>query len=154
MLPSPIALRALDSLMAGLQSISQLNEKVFFVLSQAEVENREQIVPLPAVGIVYEGMTPAGQAGFDTGVTPMQVKLSFAVLLFYKGNAAVGRNQSDLYKPEALELLDTMRSTLRLTPGPFGPFWQFGGEMPADELRGVVVWAQRWALPAMFPAAG
>jgi hypothetical protein len=152
MLPNPLALRALDTLMAGLQSISEINEKVFFVLSQAEIEQRIQILPMPAVGIVYQGMSPADQSGKNTGNTPMQVSLSFAVLLFYKGNAAVGRNQSDLYKPEALTLLDTMRDTLRKTPGPFGPFWQFGGEMPADELRGVVVWLQRWSLPAMFPS--
>jgi hypothetical protein len=152
MLPNPLALRAMETLQRGLQSIAELNEKTFFVLSQAEIEARIQVVPLPAVGIVYEGMTPTGQAGFDTGTTPMQVKLSFATLLFYKSNVAVGRNQSDLYKPEALTLLDTMRTTLRLTPGPFGPFWQFAGEMPADELRGVVVWAQRWTLPSMFPA--
>lgn len=142
---TPLAQSMVQGALALLQSIAGLTNKALYVLSESELMERGRVMAYPAVGIVYEGTRshPDSQPAHRVG---LNVELGMAVVLFYR--AAPSRDQDDANKTAALALLDLIRAKFLDTVGPSGKFWRFVAEAPALEKDGVVVWVQRWTLPA------
>lgn len=131
--------------LALLQSIAGLTNKALYVLSEAELMERGRVMSYPAVGVIYEGMRshPDAQPAHRVG---LNVELGMAVVVFYRSGPS--KDQDDANKTAALALLDQIRGKFLDTVGPSGKFWRFVAEAPALEKDGVVVWVQRWSLPA------
>lgn len=139
-----------QGMVTTLQSIAGLQGKTFHILTEEELFDRAKAVPFPAVGVVYEGMRSLGEPGKPTHKTGLSAKLNLAVVVFYQTKAPVGQVAADALKPQALDLLDTIRNTIRVTPGPGTRTWEFLVEAPAVERNGVVVYIQRWTIPVML----
>jgi len=145
-----IAEDAVKSVVTKLQSVAELSGKSFYILSDDELTAFSGLFPFPAVGVIYEGMRSAGEAGKTSGRNGLSAKLSINVVLIFKDQSDVIPMQLDTIKTEALALMDKIRNTLRDTQGPSMHKWEFVLETPAMSKKGVVVWMQRWTLPVLL----
>lgn len=134
-----------SSVVTALQSIADLGNKVFPILSQADVDAVVDKIPFPAVGVVYGGIeindkVPRGAAG----------KIFIDIAIAYKVEAILGQAVGQTYQMKALDLLDAIRATMFALKGPNGKDWMLESELPPIQSGVITQWVQRWALPIIL----
>lgn len=125
-----------------LQSIAGLDEKTLLIYSAEELMDKSMAVPLPAAGVVYEGMR-ANTESTPTNRTGTSAEAIFTILVLADSLklSTIETKQSNI------NLLGKIRRTLRDRKSPTGHKYRFMLEAPAAEKGDTLIWAQRWAVP-------
>jgi hypothetical protein len=133
-----------NAMMATMQEIPGLRNKVLFTYDDEDLMNQIKVVRnLPVLGIIYEGIhslaepSPSGRVGISS-----ELILSLALI-----DQGEGVQRSPQNKIDSLELLDAMREKIINTRSPTGHFWRFMVETNAVLKANVVVWVQRYSTP-------
>lgn len=133
----------IDDLKEVVQSIARLNQKTIAVLSAEELLDKTKLVAKPAAGVVYEGMRAIAEQGHATQKTGSSAESVFTVLILAEGASL----NTPAEKANNIQLLGQLRKALRGRKSPTGHVYRFMVESPADEKSGMIIWAQRWAVP-------
>jgi hypothetical protein len=125
----------------SLQSIAEITDKVFPVLTREDIDALADKIPFPAVGVVYEGIrandkVPGGAAGW----------IDIAIVVTYKVEGIFGKQVGQTYQMKALNLLDSIRAVMFATPGPNGKRWMLDSELSPVQIDNITQWVQRWSL--------
>lgn len=150
---TPIVTQTINSLVASLQSIADLQGKAFHLVTEDELFDRSKMLNFPTAGVVYGGMTKRDpqKATHNIGLSAVLVA---HVVVYYPTKVGIGQTSVDAQKPRVLLLLDQIRTGLMDTRAPGGKFWEFVSEAPAAEKNGVVVWMQTWQTPVVVARTG
>lgn len=140
---SDIIQLVVDDLMAALQSIAKLSAKTLHVLDADELLDKSKNVPLPAAGVIYEGMRSIAEPGKDTNRHGQSAEAIFTILV--AGSPKIDREPTT--KSNSIGVLGDVRKALKVRKSPTGHIYRFQVESPADEVKGTIIWAQRWAVP-------
>jgi hypothetical protein len=141
-------------LLNRIKSIAEFENKGFTIYNPTELEHLSDYVPLPLVGVIYNGAQKQENSAVSaTGKAPTLsttfITVYFTVILAinYKYSA-----DSDT-KIDALGLLDALRSTILGYKGVNSRPWIFNGEQPlGSETEGVIFYGQTWE--TNFPISG
>lgn len=134
---SKIAVSCIDDVMTKLETVPLVASKVFHVYSETDLMDEAKFIKKPAVGIFYEGIQ-AVPDGTGLGLSA-DLRLALAVIIESKDIANLDR------KDAAIELLDGMRTALKLTKAPGGYPWRFLMEAPVGVLGNNLAYVQRWS---------
>jgi hypothetical protein len=139
---SGVATDCVADLITKLKTVTAFGDKVLPVLSEEDLTSQAKLLKNVAVGVFYEGMTPAD--GKQVGGMAATLACTVAVLLPLGG---VGNAD---YKGLAAEYLDAMRAAVRLTTSPTGHRWVFALERPAGQVGSWYAYVQRWTTVAIL----
>lgn len=132
-----IARLCVEDMMTRLQSIAVLKNKTLFVLDEKDFEKKlSTIAVFPAVGIQYEGIRSATEPT-GTGVSGVLV---LSLMILEQSSSVVVTDT----KGTTMDLLDELRRSILTTSSPSRHKWKFVVEAPAAEMKGKVLWLQRW----------
>lgn len=140
---SNIIQAVVDDLIEVLQSIAKLSAKTLYVLDADELLDKAKNVPLPAAGVIYEGMRSTSEPGKDSNRHGQSAEAIFTVLV--AGFPKTDREPSS--KTTSVGLLGDIRQVLKSRKSPTGHIYRFQVESPADDVKGTIIWAQRWSVP-------
>lgn len=140
-----VAINCTDDVVSKVESVTGLKGRVFTVFSEEELIERTKGLGFPCVGVVYDGMRAISEPG-STHKIGGSAELVISVIVFFKQET---RAQRDV-KAEALQYLDSIRSTLLKSKAPSGHFWKFQVEASIDGKTGVLAYLQRWAAPVQL----
>jgi hypothetical protein len=138
---SAIAVNCTEDLAEKVDSLREFGNKIFSVYSEEDMMDKVGTVRLPAVGVMYEGMS--SNTEMDKTKRGLMVELRVAVVLMMSSKAT-----SLDRKDAAAEYLDAIRGTILTTCSPTGHPWRFSEERPLGQVEGVLVYIQRWITPA------
>jgi len=130
----------LNSLKDSMLPIPELRDKVTVVFDPEELLRVVRGVAMPAVGVVYEGMTGI----VEQGATAKGLG-AIATFGLYLAVDATPISMSVDQKSSSLILLSSMRSLLAEARGPGGHYWQFLSESYSDSVPNRSLWIQRWS---------
>ena len=112
------------------------------VYSEKELKDKTKAIPLPAIGLVYEGMRSnqtGDNANSNSSVSCMAVVS--VILLTDKKNQAGGTSAE-----AAHTLIGSCRNVIKNQRAPTGHKYKFVVEAPASEDDSTVLWVQRWTV--------
>lgn len=135
-----IVSRVIEDLKNKILTKGNLNGKVKQVYSEEHLADKTKGVSLPAVGIVYEGITPDGN-GQGGSPSVVSCRLILTVVLITDNAEANG----GIPLPKAHEYLSAFRTAINRTKSPTGHAYKFVVEAPAVQKEGRVMWVQRWS---------
>lgn len=120
-------------------------EVVFTVYSEDDLFDKIKIVKFPAVGIMYEGMRDGGRDPTRQG---MAADFNVALVLILDGPSIGGLDR----KNEAVRILDVMRDAFKAnaSKSPSIHKWRFVSEVPAGNVKNLLIYIQRWACPVLL----
>lgn len=126
-----------------LKSIAEFQKgKAFHVVSEEDLIDETRVLTYPAVGVVYEGLRPAG--GNENGLS---TRAGFAIVVLTSDKWPTGVDA----KGTSLDLLDLIRSKFRDGRPSTGHKWKFEFEGPARSKNAkVLIWVQRWSTPVQL----
>lgn len=115
-------------------------EKVFSVYSEEDLMDKAKFAKFPAVGIMYEG-TVANS--LDPSRQGLANDCRIALILMLDGKSVGGLDT----KQEGARILTEMRKQFRQggDKSPTGHKWKFVSEIQAGQIKGVIIFIQRWS---------
>jgi hypothetical protein len=138
----------LDDLVTGLQSIADLNSKVFSVLTEEELVHLSAAVPTPMVGVLYGGLVGARTEKPFAGASKGHMLVSLC--LVFKVDGVLGPEVGAIYRNKAVVLLDQMRKYMFTNPSQLVRPWQFLSERSPVQKGLLTVWVQTWAVDCIL----
>lgn len=136
-----IAIKCIDEVTEKLEDLREFDDKIFHVYSEDDLLDKAKTLSLPAVGVSYGGITT--DPGMDRTRQGLMGSLRIAIVLVIDANT-VSLDRKD----EAVQYLDTIRSTMLGQTSPTCHKWQFVSETPLGKTGGVLLYMQRWQTPA------
>jgi len=136
-----IALKCIEEVTGKLEALREFDSKIFHVYSEDDLLDKAKTLSLPAVGVSYGGIT--ADPGQDRTRQGLMGYLRIAIVLVIDANS-VSLDRKD----EAVEYLDTIRSTLMGQASPTCHKWHFVSETPLGKAGGVLLYMQRWQTAA------
>lgn len=142
---SGVAVNCINDIEAKLSTIQALKGKVFSVYSEEELTEKTKGVVFPAVGVVYDGMRASPEPG-ATLKMGLSAELVISVMVFFKQNTKATKDPKDTM----IDLMDTIRNSIKSTKSPSGHYWKFQLEAAVEGKQGVLAFIQRWATPVQL----
>ena len=132
-----------DAMLASMQSIAKLNNKVLFSANEDSfLDNIKGVKSFPAGFVLYEGMRATPEQG-SLKIGGM-AEMVFSLVVVSRDTAILSTDQA---KDEAIKILDALRHGLLGVTSPTGHKWKFLVEAAASERDGALFWVQRWSTP-------
>lgn len=146
---SLIAEKCVDDVIEKLKATEEFGaagkEKIFTVYSEGDLFDKTKIVKMPAVGIMYEGISANGN---DPSRQGLSCDISVALVLIIDGKSVGNLDQ----KNEAARILDVIRENFKTNNrvSPTGHKWRFASEKPIGDVGNLLVYVQRWQSAVMI----
>lgn len=127
----------MTGLVTLLGTIPQFVDHEWTIVDENDLFDKSASLKYPCVGVVYEGM----RANPSPEKAGKSSELTCSIYLLYQ-TGTIGKVD---YKPDAILLLDTIRSKMIDSKSPSGHKWQFKFESPAEDMHKALVYYQRWS---------
>lgn len=141
----------IDGVKEALQSVAGLEGgKVFHVVASDALFDESSTVPLPAAGVVYEGLRARAETDKNSHRAGLSSEVGVSIVLLVEDAKAQGEVVQGLATLSAIDLLDVVRRKLLDLKSPAGHTWRFVYEGPIASKKGerpCTLWIQRWATP-------
>lgn len=132
----------ISKVVEGLKSIEDLQDSVFAVMTQEELERLATTLTSPAVGVMYSGII--SRRTEDKQPTAAAAHLYLTIVLFYKEPGALGYVAGSEFAIKAVDLLDSIREYMKINDSFLGKPWLFMAETNPVEKGSLTVWQQTW----------
>lgn len=135
-----IAISCIEDLETRVKTLTEFKgtKKIFSVYSENDLLDKSKLLKLPAVGIMYEGIT--GNSG-DPTRQGIMADIGCSVLLILDGKSIGNINTQN----KSAQYLDEIRDCILTANSPTKHKWRFVSEIPAGVVGNVMVYVQRWA---------
>lgn len=142
---SGISVECINEMMEKLKTLPGVNNRVFYIYSEDEIEAKTKGLSFPCIAVIYDGIrsTDGGGASEKVGVS---ASLTLSILYLFRQNTLAMEDP----KSEALKMLDAARPLIRGRSSS-GHKWRFLVESPLSGGKaGVQVYLQRWSTPVQM----
>lgn len=145
MIIPPVAQKCWLDLMNKVKQIPELVDKTESVWNEDDLISILKGARSPIAGLVYEGI----QSSTDVTRMGLSGDVTVSILLILQGDH-IGKVDE---KPEAIRLLDALRSLILTTTSPTGHKWRFVRESPTGQMGNKIIFTQIWATAVLLTAA-
>lgn len=135
---TPLATRCWNDLLAKVRSIPELTDKTEAVWSEDDLLAILKGAKTPMAGVVFGGIAANS---LDPSRQGMAGDFTATILIIVESSAVGGQDD----KFAALQLLDTVRQTVRMNNSPTGHKWRFVRELPNGTIGNKLLFRQTWA---------
>lgn len=140
------AIKCIEDIKGKIKTVPSVAKNIHHIYSEDDIVTLTKGLSYPCVGVLYDGIRSSPEQG-ATSKQGLSAEIVCSVMLFFRAASNVASKDST---SEALQLLDSIRDSIKGQRSPTGHFWRFQMEAALGGKNSVLIYIQRWAAPVQL----